>query len=253
MEPMPTATIIAARGGRDRSDDALALARVLSDPLGAGVLPVTVHQGPVSRGLRDAAETAEAQVIVLGTSRHGRIGRVLPGDTARQLLADSPCAVALAPRGYDGAPDGIRRIGVAFVDTPEGHEALEAAATMAALGHVALSTYTVFEPPRMGPGGATPGWIPPADYDASVWMATAEDAIRKQIPAGLDADVTVLEGEPAELIAGVSERLDLLLCGSRGYGPLRTVLLGSISARLAHTAACPLVVLPRAHDRAPAG
>jgi nucleotide-binding universal stress UspA family protein len=44
-----------------------------------------------------------------------------------------------------------------------------------------------------------------------------------------------------------------MLCGSRGYGPLGTVLLGSVSARLAHTAACPLLVLPRAHDRAAAG
>jgi nucleotide-binding universal stress UspA family protein len=43
--------------------------------------------------------------------------------------------------------------------------------------------------------------------------------------------------------------VDLLICGSRGYGPRRTVLLGGVFGRLAHSAACPLIVLPRASDR----
>jgi nucleotide-binding universal stress UspA family protein len=192
-------------------------------------------------------------VLVVGSSHRGRLGRVLPGGVGERLLHAAPCAVAIAPRGYTGTADGIRRIGVAFADTPESQDALDAAATMATLGHGRLSAYTVFEPPRMGPGGATPGWVPPADYDATTWMVNAEDELRERIPAGVDADVKVLEGDAAELLAAASEGLDVLLCGSRGYGPLRTVLLGSVSARLAHTAACPLLVLPRASDRTPAG
>ena len=39
----------------------------------------------------------------------------------------------------------------------------------------------------------------------------------------------------------------MLVCGSRGYGPLRAVLLGGVSSALAHTAACPLLVIPRGH------
>ena len=33
--------------------------------------------------------------------------------------------------------------------------------------------------------------------------------------------------------------------GSRGYGPLRAVLLGSVSGRLVREAACPVIVVPR--------
>jgi nucleotide-binding universal stress UspA family protein len=205
------------------------------------------------RGLHDAAAALEASVVVVGSSHRGRLGRVMPGGVGERLLHAAPCAVAVAPRDYVDAPEGIRRIGVAFVDTPEGHEALDAATTMATLGHAALSTYTVFEPPRMGPSTATPAWVPAADYDPSTWIEAAKAEIREQVPGALDADVNVLEGDPAELLAGVSEHLDLMLCGSRGYGPLGTVLLGSVSARLAHTAECPLLVLPRAHDRAAAG
>lgn len=221
-----------------------------------GELDVTVQaEGSTSpvRGLYDAAAALEAGALVVGSSHRGRLGRVLPGGVGERLLHAAPCAVAIAPRGYAGAVDGIRRIGVAFVDTPEGHDALDAAATMATLGHAVLSAYTVYAPPRMGPGGATPGWVPPAEYDPSAWLATAEDELREQIPPGVDADVKVMEGDAAELLANVSQGLDVLLCGSRGYGPLRTVLLGSVSARLAHSAACPLLVLPRAGDRTPAG
>jgi nucleotide-binding universal stress UspA family protein len=38
---------------------------------------------------------------------------------------------------------------------------------------------------------------------------------------------------------------DLLVCGSRGCGPLRRVLLGGVSSRLLRRAACPLMVIPR--------
>jgi nucleotide-binding universal stress UspA family protein len=39
--------------------------------------------------------------------------------------------------------------------------------------------------------------------------------------------------------------MDLLVCGSRGYGPLRAVLLGSVSRRITAEARCPVIVIPR--------
>jgi nucleotide-binding universal stress UspA family protein len=38
---------------------------------------------------------------------------------------------------------------------------------------------------------------------------------------------------------------DLLVCGSRAYGPLRRVLLGGVSSRLLRRSALPLLVVPR--------
>jgi hypothetical protein len=43
----------------------------------------------------------------------------------------------------------------------------------------------------------------------------------------------------------LSSGLDLLVCGSRGYGPVRGVLLGSVTRRVIGEAHCPVIVLPR--------
>jgi nucleotide-binding universal stress UspA family protein len=76
----------------------------------------------------------------------------------------------------------------------------------------------------------------------------AEAVLRRQV-AELGDDVPVeaeaFIGEPAETLVTVSEHLDLLVMGSRGYGPLRAVLLGGVSRQVAAQAHCPVIVLPR--------
>jgi nucleotide-binding universal stress UspA family protein len=76
----------------------------------------------------------------------------------------------------------------------------------------------------------------------------AETALR-QATDELGGDVAVetdaFVEDPADVLVRVSEHLDLLVCGSRGYGPLRAVLLGGVSRRLTAEAQCPVIVLPR--------
>jgi nucleotide-binding universal stress UspA family protein len=124
--------------------------------------------------------------------------------------------------------------------------------SIATLSGAALTAFTVIEPPRFGPGAPAPEWVPPAEYDVGARIREAEGRLREWLPSELDAETTVVEGDPVERLAELSARVDLLICGSRGYGPLRTVLLGGVSGGLAHTAACPLLVIPRSEDRAPA-
>ena len=64
------------------------------------------------------------------------------------------------------------------------------------------------------------------------------------------ATITVAEGEgdPAEMLAERSHELDLLVVGSRGYGPVRQVLIGGVSAELMRRAACPVLIVPRPAD-----
>jgi nucleotide-binding universal stress UspA family protein len=71
----------------------------------------------------------------------------------------------------------------------------------------------------------------------------------RAVVAELGDDVTVevdaFVADPAHILIDLSERLDLLICGSRGHGPLRPVTLGSVTRRVVAKAHRPVVVLPR--------
>ena len=80
----------------------------------------------------------------------------------------------------------------------------------------------------------------------------AERALRRaveELDGDVPTEVEALIGDPVEVLVAVSEHLDLLVCGARGYGPLRAVLLGSVSGPLMAAAHCPVVALPRGTER----
>lgn len=51
-------------------------------------------------------------------------------------------------------------------------------------------------------------------------------------------------GDPAQTLIDASKNLELLVCGSRGQGPVRSAVLGSVSRRVTAEARCPVLVLP---------
>lgn len=208
----------------------------------------TVPADSVAQGLVQLAERESAALIVLGSSHHGPVGRVLAGSTVRRVLHGAPCAVAVAPHDWRPLPpDSAVSIGVALDDGPESHAALEMAARLAAAAHAPLQVLTVVEEPSPAhPMFAAAG----ASYEH--WRADARRAAERDareaveaLAPGAGADVLVLDGDPVEQLACASHRFDLLVLGSRRYGPVRTTLLGSVSSRLIEKAGCPLVIVPR--------
>ena len=76
----------------------------------------------------------------------------------------------------------------------------------------------------------------------------AESALRRavdELGTEVPVEVEALIGDPVELLVTASEQLDLLVCGSRGYGPLRAVLLGSVSGAVMMAARCAVIAVPR--------
>ena len=59
-----------------------------------------------------------------------------------------------------------------------------------------------------------------------------------------EVTVTVVQGDPAEELIRASRDADLLVVGSRGSGGFAHLLLGSVSSKITHHAASPVVVVP---------
>ena len=79
-------------------------------------------------------------------------------------------------------------------------------------------------------------------------MPDAEHAARAELERAVaalpGAEAAFLVGDPAVELARESEVCDLLVLGSRGYGPAGAVTLGEVSDALLRPAACPAIVLP---------
>ena len=209
-----------------------------------------------ARALHEAAEQQEAGLLVVGSTRRAALGRLLPGSTTDRLMHGAPCPIAVVPTGWQPRAS-LTTVGVAYVDTPEGREALRGAHALANRAAAALRVLTVVpvdlgvysevEPQLAGQRGRQ------ASEVAGEHRVFAERAARAAV-AELDGEVEVqvdaLLEDPAESLIRVSEHLDLLVCGSRGYGPLRAVLLGGVSRRVVAGAHCPVIVLPRGVEAA---
>jgi len=80
-------------------------------------------------------------------------------------------------------------------------------------------------------------------------LYVGSDAALDRYIAGLAADIAAqavfLTGSAGHELAEQSRSVDLMLVGSRGYGPLRAVLAGGVSGRVIRGAHCPVIVVPR--------
>ena len=70
-------------------------------------------------------------------------------------------------------------------------------------------------------------------------------ALQAASATGVDAKVDVQCGRPADALLELGEQVDLLVLGSRRWGPVTRVLLGSTGEALLHDAGCPMLVVPR--------
>jgi nucleotide-binding universal stress UspA family protein len=200
--------------------------------------------GSAARILTQLAETEKFDAIVIGSPHRGAIGRVLIGSVALSLLNGAPRDVLVAPKGYAEEQHGsFRNIAVAYDGTPEAKAALQRAEELARLSDATITVMTVVSPPKVvAVAGAGGGYVPqiPAEPDRTINEAV------NSIDTKLGAGGRRFDGPPAEKIAEACETgVDLLVAGSRGYGPMTRVLLGSVSRKLINHAACPVLVVPR--------
>ena len=211
---------------------------------------VTADSSP-ARGLHRIADTLGADLTVVGAPHRGVLGRTLAGDTARATLLGSHRPVAVAA-GAHPQPSGTPVVGVGIDASPESDAALAFARRAAEALNGTVHVLCAAEPPVAFTGGVTYG----AEWAT---LAPARQALaERRLDAamdGLDATATgeVVVGLARDALRRLTGDVDLLVLGSRGFGPMRRTLLGSTSDHLVHDAGCPVVVVPRPLGAASAG
>jgi nucleotide-binding universal stress UspA family protein len=208
----------------------------------------TVGSGSASHGLHDIAEELEASLIVLGSPQRTQ-PRLFAATTGDRVIAGAPCPVAIPPRGWADRPSQqLGRIGVAFVPTPDGREALRVAAIFArrvgAVLHVVTVVASEAEVMSYRIGEDVEHMYVSAAKEE--YQRNIEGAIAELAPDVKASGEVLVGGDTVETIADLRDTaFDALFMGSRGYGPIRRVLLGGVSARLMRQLDVPAVVVPR--------
>jgi nucleotide-binding universal stress UspA family protein len=189
---------------------------------------------PAARGLIELAEHEDADLVVVGSTHRGRLGRVFPGSVGAQLLHGSPCPVVVTPRGFrEASPPVHGVVGVAYDGGPEAELALAEAVDLARLLGVRVRLIGVRSEVEQ-PGA--PG--------REEWAETLARGLDRLTP-DLEGGSRLLDGDPGRELTRIADEVDLLVLGSRGRGRLGRTLLGSVSAHVCCQVSCPVVVVPR--------
>src|SRR5206468_2394024 len=228
-----------------RGEDARVLAERIVERDGGELKVVHVEKGSPSDALQALAEKGEADLVVLGSTHRAHIGSVAPGSVAEHLLHGARCRLVIAPKGYGGADhsqDRLRVAAVGFDGMAESYAALDEAAKLAAKFGGSLRVVGVATPvPPMGAGAAAQvGAESGPDFQTQLNNAVAE------LPPDLRALPVYERGDPVQkLLEAADMGVDLLVLGSRGFGPVMRLLIGSVSSRVIREAPCPVLVVPR--------
>ncbi len=229
---------------REQAQELLSEAKaILGEEVPADYLAVPAESA--SRGLHALMEEGGPETAVVAGSRKTRgVRRTALGSTVGRLLQGAPGAVTLVPWDYEISPAaGIKKVAVGYVDTPDGNAAFSAAERLAGDLGATLTVISVVPDTRVLPSMGEPHRF--ADGQRQEFRDAVQHKLA-ELHSGLVAETRMLEGPVVHTLADLRpDDVDLLVCGSRGYGPARSVLLGGVSSRLLRHAQVPVMVVPR--------
>ncbi len=194
--------------------------------------------GDVIAGLMEFVRNHGADLVVVGTSSRGGLGKMLLGSIAEEIIREAPCPVlTVGPHVMVEASAGVQSIVCAIDFSPGSLRAAEFAVSLAHEYQVHLTLVHVVEgilrePPHLA-------------------MQLTEKRLREMIPAEpellYDPEVMVEIGPVADRILRVANALlaDIIVLGVRGAGDFaqRASHFGSIAHRVVALAPCPVVTV----------
>jgi nucleotide-binding universal stress UspA family protein len=205
-----------------------------------------------TEGLMTTAARTDAELVVLGSARHGPFGRFAVGSVTNEMLHTAPVPVVLTPRGYSPSSEArLRRVTCAFAGSTRSRTAFDAAVQLSRRHGLPLRLTTlVVRDRQMYPSQV--GYSAER-LVAEQWRTQAQEAQDRAL-ATLPGDVPVEAGVVSgrnweEALDSLSwEEGEVLVVGSSRLGPVRRVFLGSNSTKIVRSSPVPVVVIPRGAD-----
>jgi len=230
------------------------LERVVEQVRGDLDISVTVHQASsISHGLMELAAQHGADVVVVGSSSSGLLGRIALGSVTERLVHTSKVAVALAPRGYPATPVPLRRLTAAYGGAADAVGLIATGAELAEQWNVRLRIASFTVRPLTMFGGSIDRSA--EELVVKQWTSKTTDAAAKQLDMARETvsipDVEVVIGTGTDWREAVDdiawETGDVLLLGSGAAGPMAQVFLGTAASKILRHAPVPVMIVPKAH------
>jgi nucleotide-binding universal stress UspA family protein len=215
-------------------------------------IPTSVHQSSsVPTGLIELTMAHQANLVVVGSSSSGLLGRVALGSVTERLVHTAEVPVAIAPRGYPQSSGRIRRLTASYGGEADINGLIPAAAELAKEWSAKLRIVSFTVRNVM----AFRGGIESSAEDLVVeqWTRRTIADITKQLNdvrehmAVPDVDVVVGTGHDWNTaVESVSwDAGDMLLLGSGAAAQSAHVFLGSAAAKILRHAPVPVMIVPR--------
>ena len=222
---------------------------------GLTVTPMFLAGESTAKTLQSAAISEQADLVVLGSSHRGALGRVLLGSVTQATLREAPCPVAVAPVGFHADRTEARPTRIAV-----GHDAVEPTPDALSAG-VALCEETGAK--LLLVAVAEDAAVADPARDTMPYAEITEARLRaaervlaevlRSLPESISATSEVRDGDPAEQLLEVSHDADLLVLGSHGRGFVGRLIMGSVCDRVVRAAACAVLVVPPSNNSDVAG
>ena len=231
-----------------------ALERVVEQVRGDLDISTTVHHSSsISQGLMELAGQHGADVVVVGSSSSGLLGRIALGSVTERLVHTSKVPVALAPRGYPSSPVPLQRLTVAYGGAADAVGLIATSAELAKQWKVQLRIASFTVPPLTMFGGSIEQSA--EELVVQQWTSRTVEAAAKQLGEARAkapvSDVDVMIGTGADWRAAVDdiawETGDVLLLGSGAAGPMAQVFLGTAASKILRHAPVPVMIIPKQH------
>jgi len=230
------------------------LERVVDQVRGDLDISTTVHHSSsISQGLMELVGQHGADVVVVGSSSSGLLGRIALGSVTARLVHTSKVPVALAPRGYPSSPVPLQRLTVAYGGAADAVGLIATSAELAQQWKVQLRIASFTVPPLTMFGGSIEHSA--EELVVQQWTSRTVEAAAKQLGEARAkapvSDVDVVIGTGADWRAAVDdiawETGDVLLLGSGAAGPMAQVFLGTGASKILRHAPVPVMIVPKQH------